>query len=87
MGIPISINIKRDVLRRDGTAVDAAVAGLFCQTVHHSYSCGLGGGLFMTIYLAETREAIVMNARETAPSYAHEDMYAGMEFGSQFGRQ
>ena len=37
-----------------GFAVDAAVAGMFCNGVFTSQSTGLGGGFMMTFYQAST---------------------------------
>lgn len=38
---------------------------------------GLGGGFFMTIWDAETQTAEYLDARETAPANATQDMYGG----------
>jgi gamma-glutamyltranspeptidase len=35
----------------NGTAVDAALATLFCNGVVHSQSMGIGGGFLMTIFI------------------------------------
>lgn len=68
---------SRDVLKRDGTAVDAAIATLFCNGVFNPHSMGIGGGFLMTIYLRERGEVITLNARETAPAASSPNMYAG----------
>lgn len=40
-------------------------------------SMGLGGGFLMTIWDARTKTADYLDARETAPSGAHENMFGG----------
>ena len=42
--------VAGDILRENGTAVDAAVAGLVCNGVYNSHSMGLGGGFLLTFY-------------------------------------
>ncbi|XP_069974018.1 scoloptoxin SSD14 isoform X3 [Penaeus vannamei] len=69
--------IATDILKRNGTAADAAVAGLFCVGVINTQSMGLGGGFLMTYYDRSTGKAYSLNARESAPSEAYEDMYGG----------
>lgn len=44
-------NIYREILLKNGTAVDAALAALFCGGVVNPQSMGLGGGFFMTVYI------------------------------------
>lgn len=55
--------------------VDAAIATLFCNGMVNSQSMGLGGGFMMTLYLQESRTAITLNARESAPLKSKLDMY------------
>ncbi|XP_020211245.1 glutathione hydrolase 1 [Cajanus cajan] len=64
------------ILREGGHAVDAAVAASLCLGVVSPASSGLGGGAFMLIRLANGF-AKAYDMRETAPSHASKDMYAG----------
>ncbi len=73
------------MLRNNGNAVDAAIAGLFCNGLFNSYAMGVGGGFFMTLYLRDTGEVVHLDARESAPSYASPDMYGDNEEGSSRG--
>jgi gamma-glutamyltranspeptidase/glutathione hydrolase/leukotriene-C4 hydrolase len=62
---------------KNGSAVEAAIAALFCEGVVCAQSMGLGGGFLMTIYKRDTREARTLNAREVAPKAANKDMFNG----------
>ncbi|GLV46802.1 uncharacterized protein CBL_20949 [Carabus blaptoides fortunei] len=72
--VPCS-NIGRMALEQRGSAVDAAIATLFCNGIVNMQSMGLGGGFLMTIYTKNDRKAVTLNARETAPLNATWDMY------------
>uniref|UniRef100_A0A1Y1LMA5 Gamma-glutamyltransferase n=1 Tax=Photinus pyralis TaxID=7054 RepID=A0A1Y1LMA5_PHOPY len=72
--------IGSTILKNGGSAVDSAIATLFCEGVALPQSTGLGGGFLMTIYIKERRRLESLNAREVAPLAAHEDM-----FGSNAG--
>ncbi|NWU11393.1 GGT5 hydrolase, partial [Cephalopterus ornatus] len=70
-------DIGRDILKRGGTAVDAAIAGLICTSVMNPQSSGLGGGVVFTIYNASTGTVEVINARETVPRvFSHNLLFA-----------
>ncbi|XP_067008802.2 scoloptoxin SSD14 [Anabrus simplex] len=81
-GVPCA-EIGKNILAKNGSAVEAAIAALFCEGVACLQSMGLGGGFFMVIYDREKREIVTLNARETAPAAAHEDMFNGNSSLSQ----
>ncbi|KAJ7945350.1 Gamma-glutamyltranspeptidase [Quillaja saponaria] len=68
--------IGMEILREGGHAVDASVAAAFCLGVVSPASSGIGGGAFMLLRLANGKEK-AFDMRETAPSRASENMYAG----------
>lgn len=47
---------------------------------------GLGGGFLMTIWDARTKTANYLDARETAPSDAHKDMFKGNPDLATYGK-
>lgn len=65
------------MLRKGGSAADAAIAALFCEGVALPQSMGLGGGFLLTIYIKDTNTVETLNARESAPAAAHKNMYHG----------
>ncbi|MFL6658309.1 MAG: gamma-glutamyltransferase [Massilia sp.] len=56
------------ILNQGGNAVDAAVAAAATLGVTDPFSCGIGGGGFMMIYLAKEKRVITIDHRETAPA-------------------
>uniref|UniRef100_A0A182PUB7 Gamma-glutamyltransferase n=1 Tax=Anopheles epiroticus TaxID=199890 RepID=A0A182PUB7_9DIPT len=71
----ICSTIGRDLLKRNGTAVDAAVGTMFCVGLTNIQSMGLGGGFVMNIYQHRERKAFTLDAREIAAGLATEDMH------------
>uniref|UniRef100_A0A0N4ZI05 Gamma-glutamyltranspeptidase 1 n=1 Tax=Parastrongyloides trichosuri TaxID=131310 RepID=A0A0N4ZI05_PARTI len=67
--------IGRDILLKGGNAVESAIATLLCVGTVNPQSSGLGGGFFMTIYDSKLKKCVTIDARETAPIDASEDMY------------
>jgi len=67
----------RDVMRRGGNAVDAAVATAFALAVTHPAAGNIGGGGFLVAYLAGSRQVVTVDFREMAPKAATERMYLG----------
>ena len=55
------------ILNQGGNAIDAAVAAAATLGVTDPFSCGIGGGGFMLIYLAKENRFISVDHRETAP--------------------
>ncbi|MES2148160.1 MAG: gamma-glutamyltransferase [Pseudomonadota bacterium] len=56
------------ILNQGGNAIDAAVAAAASLGVTDPFSCGIGGGGFMVIYLARDKRSITIDHRETAPA-------------------
>lgn len=71
---------------KNGTAVDATIATMFCNGLVNMQSMGLGGGFLMTIYIRENETAYSLNARETAPQRATPDMFKGNPESAKHGK-
>ncbi|MET3696981.1 gamma-glutamyltransferase 1 [Bacillus oleivorans] len=72
---PLATEIGADVLRKGGNAIDAAVAIQFALNVTEPMMSGIGGGGFMMVYDAKTKETTIINSRERAPQGATPDMF------------
>jgi gamma-glutamyltranspeptidase/glutathione hydrolase len=66
-----------EMLTSGGTAVDAGIAAIFAAAVVEISHFGLGGEAPMVIYLAKSREVVVINGQGTAPMAATPAAFAG----------
>ena len=82
--------IGNDTLARNGSAVDAAIAAMFCLGVINMHSSGVGGGGVMLVYVRKLKKAKVIDFRETAPAATTSDMFPPTESGknmSKYGKR
>ncbi len=70
-----STEIAIEILKKGGNAVDAAIATQLVLGLVEPQSSGLGGGAFFVYYDAKSQKTITIDARETAPINAKEDMF------------
>ena len=82
---PQCSQIGKDILDANGSAVDAAIAAMFCLGVVSMHSSGIGGGGVMLVYNRSLQKASVIDFRETAPALAHKDMFKGNEKKAERG--
>ena len=72
---PLASDAGLEMLRKDGNAVDAAVATTLAISVVEPFSAGIGGGGFLLFHNAKTGEIKALDFRERAPLKATRDMY------------
>jgi len=72
---PLATAAGEAILKRGGSAVDAAVAIESVLSLVEPQSSGLGGGGYMVHYDAATKKIVAYDGRETAPAGATPDMF------------
>ena len=79
--------IGNDTLNLNGSAVDAAIASVFCLGVINMHSSGVGGGGVMLVYNRKLKKAKVIDFRETAPGKTTPDMFPPNEIGEDMSQR
>ena len=74
---PLAVEAGLEVLRRGGSAVDAAIAVQMVLGVVEPQASGIGGGGFLLHYDGGTHALMVYDGRETAPAGATPTMFLG----------
>ncbi|WP_294325907.1 gamma-glutamyltransferase, partial [uncultured Sphingomonas sp.] len=74
---PIAAEAGMAVLRKGGSAVDAAIAVQAMLSLVEPQSSGLGGGAFLTYFNAKTGKVEIYDGREVAPAGATPTMLLG----------
>ena len=78
--------IGNNILNANGSAVDAAIAAMFCLGVINMQSSGVGGGGVMLVYIRKLKKAKVIDFRETAPAATTSDMFPPTESGKNMSK-
>jgi len=81
---PESTQAGIDVLRRGGTAADAAVAVAATLGVTDPYVAGLGGGGYLVYYDARTHQVSTIDGRETTPTADGQNMFLDPATGKPY---
>jgi gamma-glutamyltranspeptidase/glutathione hydrolase len=72
---PLAVKTGMDVLKRHGTALDAAVAVQAALGLVEPQSSGLGGGAFLMYYDAKAAQITTYDGREIAPASANGNLF------------
>ncbi|XP_029193911.2 glutathione hydrolase 1 proenzyme-like [Acropora millepora] len=80
-------DVGLDLLRKGGSAVDAAIGTMLCVGVMNPESTGIGGGGFMLSVVPQNdgEAAKVIDFREVAPLAASKDMFHGNDSLASWG--
>ncbi|MCB0340200.1 MAG: gamma-glutamyltransferase, partial [Bdellovibrionales bacterium] len=78
----LASEVGRDVIKRGGNAIDAAIAVSFLVAVYRPQSTGIGGGGFMLIYKPDLDQSVFLDFRERAPRNASTTMFIASEGAS-----
>jgi gamma-glutamyltranspeptidase/glutathione hydrolase len=72
---PLAVDAGLEILRKGGTAVDAAVAVQAMLGLVEPQSSGIGGGAFLMYYDARSGDVSALDGREKAPAGASPTMF------------
>jgi gamma-glutamyltranspeptidase/glutathione hydrolase len=76
---PLAVAAGREMLKRGGTAVDAAIAVQMVLNLVEPQSSGIGGGAFMLFHNGHNGLLTAYDGRETAPAAARPDRFLGRD--------
>lgn len=80
---PLAVEAGVAILRKGGSALDAAIAVQMMLTLVEPQSSGIGGGAFLLHYEGTSRTLVGYDGRETAPAAAMPDQF--MKMGKPMG--
>lgn len=82
--IPQCSQLGVGIMKKGGSAADAAVTVALCLGLINSFNSGIGGGAYI-VSKQFKQDAISIDAREMAPVKSHKDMFKHQEHLSKVG--
>jgi gamma-glutamyltranspeptidase/glutathione hydrolase len=76
---PLATEAGATMLKRGGSAVDAAIAAQLVMSLVEPQSSGIGGGAFLLHWDAKAQKVESFDGRETAPKAAGPDLFLGAD--------
>ncbi|CAH0992960.1 Glutathione hydrolase proenzyme [Sinobacterium norvegicum] len=72
---PYASDAANDILKRGGSAIDAAITAQLVLGLVEPQSSGIGGGAFLLHYNASQQQLAYFDGRETAPTGVGDDLF------------
>lgn len=72
---PLAAQAGRDILRKGGSAIDAAIATQLVLNLVEPQSSGIGGGAFLLYWDANAKKLTTYDGRETAPAAVTQNLF------------
>ena len=84
---PLATQVALEIMRKGGTAVDAAIAANACLGLMEPVGCGIGGDLFAIVWDAKSERLYGLNASGRSPDALNLDYFLekGMDKIPSFG--
>ena len=76
---PLATGAGLEMMRKGGSAVDAAIAAQLVMSLVEPQSSGIGGGLFLVSWQARTKKLETYDGRETAPKSVTPNLFIGAD--------
>lgn len=83
---PRAVEAGVAMLRKGGSATDAAIATMLVLNIVEPQNSGIGGGLFFVRHDGETSRVATLDGREAAPAAASPDWFLGPDGKPRSGR-
>ncbi len=76
---PLATQVALDILKKGGTAIDAAIAANAMLGLVEPHACGIGGDIFAIIWDAKTKKLYGFNGSGRSPAKLTREYFASQD--------